>query len=164
MAEVFFGFRNADVPRPLDGFGFLVPAREKRRILGCPWNSSLFRERAPAGHVAVTAFVGGARQPDLTTMTDDAAAQMALDELRGPMQIHGNPVYWNVTRWQRAIPQYELGYSRIMDALTAFEHEHPGIVLAGNYRGGISVGDCVRNAHEIAHDIGRRLAATRQAV
>ncbi len=164
VLSIFLGFRRQDVGHPLDGFGFLVPTLEQRRILGCLWNSSLFVERAPAGHVAVTTFIGGARQPELTTLTDDEAVQTAVDELRGPMQIHGNPVYLKVSRWKRAIPQYELGYARIMDALTAFENEHPGIVFAGNYRGGISVGDCVRNSHEIAGDVGRRLTATRQTV
>ncbi len=65
VATVFTGFRREDVTHPLDGFGLLAPQVEHRRILGTLFSSSLFPQRAPAGHVALTTFVGGSRQPAL---------------------------------------------------------------------------------------------------
>jgi len=59
------GFRRDQLSHPLDGFGFLVPEVERRRVLGAVFSSSLFPERAPAGHVMLTVFVGGTRDPDL---------------------------------------------------------------------------------------------------
>jgi oxygen-dependent protoporphyrinogen oxidase len=143
----------------LDGFGFLIPSKEGRKILGCLWNSCLFGNRAPAGMVALNAFVGGARQPELAGLKDEQIIQLTLDELESIMQYSGKPVYLNITRWKKSIPQYELGYQQKMDILTQFEESHEGIVLAGNYRGGISVGDCVKNAYEIAESVfSRRLS------
>jgi protoporphyrinogen/coproporphyrinogen III oxidase len=160
IISIFLGVRREDIGRRLDGFGFLIPSKEKRKILGCLWNSCLFDNRAPAGMVALNAFIGGSRQPELTTMNDERVIQTTLDELKSIMQLSGKPVYLHLTRWQKSIPQYEVGYQHKMNAVTRFEESQPGIVLAGNYRGGISVGDCVQNAHEIAE----KLSATRMSM
>jgi oxygen-dependent protoporphyrinogen oxidase len=66
----------------------------------------------------------------------------------------------NITRWQKSIPQYEIGYQQKMDMLAQFEESNQGIFLAGNYRGGISVGDCVKNAYEIAEGIYSQILST----
>jgi oxygen-dependent protoporphyrinogen oxidase len=153
IISIFLGVRREDIGRRLDGFGFLIPSKEKRKILGCLWNSCLFDNRAPAGMVAVNAFIGGSRQPELTMMNDERVIQTTVDELKSIMQLSGNPIYLHLTRWQKSIPQYEIGYQQKMEALTQFEESQPGIVLAGNYRGGISVGDCVQNAYEIAEKL-----------
>jgi len=150
IVSIFLGVNRENIGHRLDGFGFLIPSKERRNILGCLWNSCLFAHRAPAGMAALNAFIGGARQPELTTMSDERIIQITLDELKSIMQLSGKPVYLHLTRWQKSIPQYEIGYQHKIDALAQFEESHPGIVLAGNYRGGISVGDCVHNAYEIA--------------
>jgi oxygen-dependent protoporphyrinogen oxidase len=161
IVSIFLGFRREEVGHRLNGFGFLVPSIEKRQILGCLWNSSLFAKRAPAGMVALNAFVGGSRQPELTELDDDRIAEITLDELRLTVQVSGNPVYLKLTRWQKSIPQYELGYQQKTDALTQFEEQQQGLILAGNYRGGIAVGDCVKNAHDIAEKIVEQISAER---
>jgi oxygen-dependent protoporphyrinogen oxidase len=150
IVSIFLGVNRENIGHRLDGFGFLVPSKERRKILGCLWNSCLFAHRAPTGMAALNAFIGGARQPELTTLSDERIIQTTLDELKSIMQLSGNPVYLHLTRWQKSIPQYEIGYQHKIDALAQFEESLPGIVLAGNYRGGISVGDCIQNAHEIA--------------
>jgi protoporphyrinogen/coproporphyrinogen III oxidase len=161
VISIFLGVKREDVGHKLDGFGFLLPSKEKRKILGCLWNSCLFGNRAPAGLVALNAFIGGARQPELTGLNDEQIIQITLDELKSIMQFSGKPVYLNITRWQKSIPQYEIGYQQKMDVLAQFEESNQGILLAGNYRGGISVGDCVQNAHEIAEAVSSRILSTR---
>ncbi len=151
IISLFFGFRREDVKHPLDGFGFLVPTSEKRFILGCLWNSSLFPNRAPAGFVACNAFVGGSRQPHLYELSDDEVTEQTLQDLKNIMHISGKPVYLHITRWEKSIPQYRVGYSEKLEALNYFENKFPGFYFAGNYRGGISVGDCVKNAYELAN-------------
>ncbi len=150
VVSLFLGIRKEDVGIPLDGFGLLVPSKEQRRILGCLWSSSLFPGRAPEGMVAVTTFVGGARQPELTELSDERLCDLVLSELKNCMQLSGKLVYWSVIRWKRAIPQYELGHLQIIDSLQRFEQNNPGLFLCSNYKGGISVGDCVKNAREVA--------------
>jgi oxygen-dependent protoporphyrinogen oxidase len=161
IVSIFLGFRRDKVGHRLNGFGFLVPSIEKRQILGCLWNSSLFARRAPEGMIALNAFIGGSRQPELTELDDDRIAAITLEELKTTMQVSGKPVYLKLTRWQKSIPQYELGYQQKVDALVQFEEQQRGIVLAGNYRGGIAVGDCVKNAHEIAAGIVEQISAGR---
>jgi protoporphyrinogen/coproporphyrinogen III oxidase len=89
----------------------------------------------------------------LASLKDEQIIQITLDELESIMQFSGKPVYLNITRWQKSIPQYELGYQQKMDILAQFEKSNQGLLLAGNYRGGISVGDCVKNAYEIAEHV-----------
>jgi oxygen-dependent protoporphyrinogen oxidase len=161
IVSIFLGVNRENIGHRLDGFGFLIPSKENRKILGCLWNSCLFAHRAPAGMAALNAFIGGARQPELTTLSDEHIIQITLDELKSIMQLSGNPVYLHLTRWQKSIPQYEIGYQHKIDALTQFEESLPGIVLAGNYRGGISVGDCVQNAHEIAKTLSANIMSMR---
>lgn len=150
VASVFLGYRREDVAHPLNGFGFLVPSRERRKILGCLWSSSLFPGRAPEGHVGLTVFLGGGRQPELAGLEEESLRDLADSELKNIVQSRGKPVYWKVTKWPRAIPQYEVGYLDRMQKVTEFEETYPGILFCSNYRGGIAVGDCIRNAEDIA--------------
>jgi oxygen-dependent protoporphyrinogen oxidase len=153
VAEVFLGFPAAAMTRPLDGFGYLIPAKEERRILGTIWSSSLFPGRAPAGHVALTTFVGGSRQPLLAGLDDGELIRTVLEELRAIMGVAGDPVYTNIIRWERAIPQYNLGYQAAMQEIDSLEARMPGLFFCGNFRGGIAVGDCVMSGERTARRI-----------
>lgn len=150
VAEVFLGFRSEQMRRPLDGFGFLVPAKEGRKILGTIWSSALFANRAPRGHVALTTFVGGSRQPELCASDDAALVGTVTDELHSIMGVHGAPVFAKVIRWERAIPQYNMGYGRVLEELEKCEAENPGFYFCSNFKGGIAVGDCVMNGKKVA--------------
>ncbi len=153
VASVFMGYRRSDVDHPLNGFGLLIPSKEGRRILGTLWSSSLFGNRAPDGYAAFTVFVGGARQPEHLTGNDEDLVRLCSDELSATMHILGKPVYYRVTRWEKAIPQYTIGYSRTVEALESFQRGLPGLALCSNYIGGISVGDCVMSARRTADTI-----------
>ncbi len=104
VAEVYLGFPDSAVRRPLDGFGFLIPEKEHRKILGTIWSSVLFRDRSPAGHSAFTSFVGGSRQPELAGLDDTELIALVVQELTPIMNITGTPVFTRVTRWEKAIP------------------------------------------------------------
>ncbi len=158
VAEVFLGYRLDQMTRPLDGFGFLIPAKEKREILGTIWSSAIFTNRAPAGHVALTSFVGGSRQPEILDRDDDRLLETVKSELRAIMGVQGDPVLSRVFRWERAIPQYNLGYGEIVDEINRTEEKHPGLFFCSNYRGGIAVGDCVMNGEKIAGRIRTHVA------
>jgi oxygen-dependent protoporphyrinogen oxidase len=153
VAIVATGFRREQVRHPLDGFGFLVPEKEQRHILGTLWNSTLFPNRAPEGRVLMTTFVGGMRQPDLTNRDDRELHQLVLNELRDILGVSGAPDFMHIRRYQQAIPQYRLGHQRFLDLIDAVEREFPGLHFATNYRGGISVADCIKQAREMATKI-----------
>jgi oxygen-dependent protoporphyrinogen oxidase len=163
VAEVFLGFRNEQLHRPLDGFGYLIPEKEKRTILGTIWSSALFANRAPSGHAALTTFVGGSRQPEVVRQSDDDLVTMVTRELQSIMNVSGTPVFSKVIRWEKAIPQYNLGYHKTIEAIERCEVEHAGLSSKGgyasgvyfcsNFKGGIAVGDCVMNGKKVAEKI-----------
>jgi oxygen-dependent protoporphyrinogen oxidase len=157
VAEVFLGFKKEQVRRPLDGFGFLVPEVEQRNILGTIWSSVLFPNRAPRGCVALTSFVGGARQPNLVLQDENQLAETVCNELRTFMHIEDKPIFKKIIHWEKAIPQYNLGYAKILNAMEQFEQNFRGAFLCGNYRGGIAVGDCVMSAEKIAGQVEEHL-------
>jgi len=148
VAVVFMGFERSAVKHPLDGFGFLIPAREKRQILGSIFSSTIFPARAPQGKVAFTTFVGGTRQPDEALKSDDELKKSVLKDLDDLLGLQDEPVLTKIRRWPRAIPQYQLGYKTVQQLFDDLEKQFPGLYFAGNFRRGISVGDSVLSAHE----------------
>ena len=153
VAEVITGFTPTDGMRALDGFGFLIPKVEKRRILGTIFSSTIFRSRAPEGRVHLTTFIGGMRQPEEALRSDDEIAQTALAEQHALLGTPMTPDFIHVTSWKHAIPQYVHGHLERMAAIDRVEEVHPGLYYCANYRGGISVGDCVKSAHGVVDRI-----------
>ncbi len=154
---VSLGFHRSQVGHPLDGFGVLVPRVEEFHILGCLFVSSMFDGRAPKDHVLLTAFVGGARQPELTDDDDATVADMAHHDLGRLLDIDGEPRFESLTRWDRAIPQYEVGHGVHLDTLDRLEAQLPHVYFAGNYRDGIGmpdlIGSSVTHARRIHNDL-----------
>lgn len=155
VVSVFTGYRRTDVGHPLDGFGALVPQVERGSILGTLFSSTLFPGRAPEGHVALTSFVGGTRQPELAGLNDEEILRVVQSELTRLAGVSATPVYTHLQRWPRAIPQYTLGYARFKNVMTEFEAAAPGFFIGGNARDGISLASCMES--------GRRLAAIARA-
>ncbi len=153
VAMVFLGYKQQPECRPLDGFGFLVPQVENRKILGCIWSSTLFPNRAPANGIALTTFVGGMRQPQLLEQDDQQLSKTVLGELGAILNLKGRPDVIRIKRWEKAIPQYEIGHQSRIATLDNFEANHPGIFISGNYREGISVGDCIVNSEKVTQKV-----------
>jgi len=150
VAVAGLGYRRADVAHPLDGFGFLAPRREGLRILGCLFSSAVFPERAPAGHVALSAFLGGRTDPEAAGLGDDEIFRLILGDLRQALGITGEPVFRHLRRWPRAIPQYEVGHGRFVALAREIEESLPGLAIGGNFLSGVSVPDCIENAVALA--------------
>lgn len=153
VAVVSLGVRREDVAHPLDGFGFLVPRKEGLNLLGCLFPSTLFPGRAPEGHAALVAFVGGRTNPEIVTRDDEAVYATVRQELGRALGLRGEPAFHHVRRWPRAIPQYELGHGRFVARAEEIEKDFPGLRIGGNFLRGISVPDCIRNATALAAEI-----------
>ncbi|WP_372591055.1 protoporphyrinogen oxidase [Guyparkeria sp.] len=153
VASVALGFPPGLVAHPLDGFGVLIPRREKRRTLGALFSSTLFPGRAPAGHKLITAFIGGRQDPEALEMNDAELVRQVQNDLADLLGIEGQPIWHRVNRWPEAIPQYELGHLARMERLDRALEHHPGLSLIGNWRGGIAVGDCLENGRALAEQI-----------
>lgn len=156
VTSLFLGYKRAQVTHPLDGFGLLVPSREQRDVLGVLFSSTLFAERAPPNHVALTVMLGGTRRPDLGLADLPAQLSAARRELAAILGVAGDPVFVRRTVWPRAIPQYDLGYEIHLATLAAAETAHPGLLIGGNVRDGIAVPACLASGESLA---ARALAA-----
>ena len=145
LAVLHLAWPAAAFPAPLAGFGHLVVPASDRRILGAVWSSCLFAGRAPHGEVLLTAFAGGSRDPAAAALSDNELLELAARDLSPALGARSEPRLIRVTRYARAIPQYGLDHESRLEALAQAERRHPGLTFIGNYRGGISVGDVVRN-------------------
>lgn len=160
VASVVLGFRRDDVAHPLDGFGMLIPRCEGFRILGSIFSSSLFPGRAPAGHVCLTSYVGGARSPELAEKSREELFALTLRDLRQLLGISGEPTFQHHVLYPRAIPQYNLGYGKFRALMSEIESNAPGLFLVGHYRDGISVSDCIVSGEKVAARIAQHFATT----
>ncbi|MGB6544655.1 MAG: protoporphyrinogen oxidase [Candidatus Acidiferrales bacterium] len=153
VAVVSTGYARASIGNALDGFGFLVPRSEGVRMLGTVWNSSLFPDRAPQGHVGFASFAGGATDPDICSWPEPEIATQITKELARILRISAPPAVIQVWKYARALPQYNLGHDRIVASLTKFTAAVPGLFLAGNYLAGPSVGACVAQATQTSEAV-----------
>lgn len=150
---IALGFREEQVSHPLDGFGMLTPETEKLHFLGSLFSSTLFPGRAPERHHLLTCFVGGARQLELATESQKKLLPILLRELHELIGLKGDPVFVHDRYWEKAIPQYEMGYGHFLKLAEELEEEHPGLYLEGNFRGGVSVPDCISSGFETARKV-----------
>ena len=157
VASVVRAYARSDVAHPLDGFGFLAPRVEKRRILGTLFSTSMFEGRAPQGTVLLTTYVGGRRDPELALRSEAEIAEIAGDELASLVGASREARLSAVTRWPRAIPQYTLGHANRVGRAERVETVMPGLFLCASYRGGVSAGDCIKSAHRTADAVAAHL-------
>jgi protoporphyrinogen/coproporphyrinogen III oxidase len=157
VAVLVLGFRREDVAHRLDGFGFLVPDVERRNVLGVIFSSTLFPGRAPAGHVLLTAFVGGIRHPDLANADLSTLTARVLDDLRLLLGVRGEPTFRAFQLWPKAIPQYTLSYGRFKEIMDEAERRNPGLGLTGSYREGVAVGEVIAAADQVAERIAAQV-------
>ena len=143
VAVVSLGYRREDVGHSLEGFGFLAPRSSGLRVLGSVWNSSLFPERAPAGHVLLTSFVGGATDPGAAELSSGDLAALVHREVAPVLHIRAAPVFSHVQIYRRALPQYNMGHGERLLALERLRGDLPGLFLVGNYFRGPAIGNCV---------------------
>lgn len=147
------GYDRVDVPRPLDGFGFLVPRGHGVRILGCLWTSTLFPWQAPEGKVLLRVIAGGLPDPEFVDLDDDEALAVVRRDLERTMGIAAEPEMVHHVRWERAIPQYWQGHGERVAHVMAAARRAGGLHLTGNAYHGVGLNDCVRDARRVADEL-----------
>jgi oxygen-dependent protoporphyrinogen oxidase len=142
-ATVSLAYRQSDIPRELDGYGYVIPRREGRKALACTWTSTKFPHRAPEGYALLRVFIGRAGQ-DIPWNEADLL-QLAREELRLTLGIAAEPLLQRVFLWDRAMPQYNLGHPDLLARIESALEKHPGLALAGNGYRGIGIPDCIHS-------------------
>lgn len=148
-----FGYRKQQVGQVLDGFGFLIPSKEQRAILGTIIDSNVFPGRAPEGSVLLRSMVGGARTPELALLPDEELISRVRSDLQDIVGLKAEPDFIRIFRWKRAIPQYLVGHAARLGSIEEKLQRHPGLVLTGNAFKGVSLNDCVVNAAKTAEQL-----------
>ncbi len=159
MAVVAIGFDRSTVKHDLDGFGLLVPSREKRDILGCLWTSSIFPGRAPKECILLRAMLGGASNPKIMELDDEAIVALTLSELRHLLGLRGLPKIVRVIRYSQAIAQYHPGHLALLRGIDLELPHLPGLYLTGSSYRGIAVNSCVKEAENISAQVIEHLAS-----
>jgi oxygen-dependent protoporphyrinogen oxidase len=162
-ATVTLAWRREDIAHRLDGFGFVVPAIERRTTLACTFSSVKFSGRAPAGHVLLRAFVGGALAPENFALDDDAMTGAEISDLRELLGVRRPPLWIIVSRYARSMPQYHVGHLARMGRINVALASIPTLALTGNAYIGAGIPDTIRSANAAADRIASALALTRPA-
>jgi oxygen-dependent protoporphyrinogen oxidase len=149
-ATVVFAFPREAIGHPLKGTGFVVPRAEGISITAGAWISSKWSQRAPEGQALIRAFLGGARDPEVLSKTDQELASAALGDLTKILDIRGLPTLTRVYRWNRSSPQQEVGHAEIVKSIDHQLGRHPGLfVSAAGFRG-VGIPDCIADARATA--------------
>ena len=147
---VALGFDAAGFqPRP-DGHGFLVPKKERRRLLGCTWVGMKFPFRVPEDKIVARCFLGGMEDADVLQESDDAIIDTVTQELREIAGVTAAPRFARVFRWPRSMAQYPVGHPQRLAEMEARARAIPGLSLAGNAYQGIGIPDCIRMGRQAA--------------
>lgn len=166
LAVVALAYRESDLGRPLDGYGYLVAASEGLDTLGVTWESSLFDGRAPRRRVLLRVMMGGSRRPGVAALEAAELVERARRELAGPLGIEAEPLRVWVRRWPQAITQYEIGHGARVEAVRRLAARHPGLVLCGTSYDGASFGSAIASGAGAAERVLAAAAASgpREAV
>lgn len=156
LAVVQVACAAADLPRLPTGFGVLNPRRAGHRMLGWIFGSHVFEGRAPAGGLALTGLVGGAKDPAALELDDTALQALALRELGAIGGGSGlTPVFCRIVRHRDAMPQFNVGHAaRVRAVMGVVRRSLPGLSLAGSWTLGAAVGRCIEQGRAAARIVG----------
>jgi oxygen-dependent protoporphyrinogen oxidase len=152
-ATVNLAYRRADIPHPLDGFGFVVPVIEGRTLLACSFSSVKFSGRAPAGCVLLRGFVGGAMQPEKFALDEERMIEAVRADLRELLGIEKPPLFTHIEKWPRSMAQYHIGHLERINLIMKRLDQLPNLQLAGNAYRGAGIPDCIRSGEAAADNI-----------
>ncbi|HVN30298.1 MAG TPA: protoporphyrinogen oxidase [Candidatus Binataceae bacterium] len=159
-ATVNLAYRMSDFPRAPDGFGFVVPAIENRKIIACSFSSLKFAQRAPEGAVLARTFLGGALQRSMMSLSDAEMIEAAREEMRSLMNVVAEPILTHVERWPDSMPQYAVGHLERVAEIGQRAAALPMFALAGAAYRGVGLPDCVHSGELAAESILSRLNST----
>ena len=149
-ATVSLGWRRADIPHPLDGFGFVVPQIERRPIIAATFSSVKYPGRAPEGFALLRVFMGGSLNEAILEGDDVTMTRVAQAELGELLGIKAPPLFSRVSRYRKAMPQYHVGHLARVDAIEGRLGGLPGLALVGGAYRGVGIADCVRSGEDAA--------------
>lgn len=156
-ATVSLCYKKEMIFHPMNGFGFLVPKPENRKITGATWVSRKFSYRAPDDSVLIRCFLGGSHNEELVYLNDRDMIKMVREELMDIMGISAEPILTRIYRWEKAMPQYTVGHEVRLSILDERLSEHPGIFVTGSAYRGSGISECIKDAQITAEKVLNKL-------
>lgn len=150
VATINLGFYRKDLIQVPPGFGFVVPAVEKRNLIGCTFSSFKYPGRAAEGQFLLRLFLGGADQRELLRLSDSNLEQAVLEVIGEILGIRHRPELVSISRHPASMPQYGVGHLERVERIFKRSDSIPGFYLTGNAYRGIGLPDCIREAEETA--------------
>jgi oxygen-dependent protoporphyrinogen oxidase len=150
---VALGFDAADLACPPVGFGFLVPKKERGKLVACTWVGTKFPHRVPEGKIVARCFLGGMEDAGVLAESDESVLAAVTAELGEITGITARPRFSRIFRWPRSMAQYTVGHRARQTEVEARVAAIPGLYLAGNAYYGIGVPDCIRLGRAAAQKI-----------
>lgn len=156
-ATLNLAYRRAAIPHQLDGFGFVVPFIERRSMIACTFSSVKLAGRAPEGFVLLRVFVGGALQQEMLELPEGELVSRVLSDLRDLLGIEAAPMFSELQRWERSMPQYHVGHLELVAKINERVASLPGLTIAGNAYSGPGLPDCIRSGETAADELLKRV-------
>ena len=157
-AVVFLAYlRSPELQLP-KAHGFLVPRTEGRPINACTFVSSKFPGRSPEEQILIRAYLGGADREDVAAMPDGKLTILVQNELEAILGIKDRPEMTRVYRWEKAMPQYNLGHRDRVYAVEKLLAGAPGLFVAGAAYHGSGIPNCIQSGREAARQAMKILA------
>ena len=152
-AVAVLAYKLSDIKRPIDAFGFVVPALEKKRLIACSFSSEKFPGRAPEGYTVLRAFTGGMLDPGVLDLDDDAIVEKLKSELAPVLGITGEPVFGFLKRYPNSLPQYYVGHLDLVQKIANGVKKLRGLEVAGSAIGGVGIPDCINSGESAAEKV-----------
>ena len=152
-AIVSLTYQRSDISHPLDGFGFVVPAVERRKIISGSFSSVKYAGRAPDGSCLIRVFIGGAMQQELVDLPDDQLREIAETELRELLGIRGDSNHARIARLPNTMPQYYVGHAQRVETIRDRAASKTGLFLTGNAFEGVGIPFCIRGGEQTAEQV-----------
>ena len=151
VIQVCVGIRNTR-SHAFPAFGGLVPSKEQKPVLGILFPSECFEGRAPEGGALYSYFIGGARHADDMQKSDDEIRETVLDLFHSMLKYPADmqPDLIRIFRHERAIPQYWSDSGERFRRIEELQARYPGLILAGNMRDGIGMGNRIHQGAMVA--------------
>jgi protoporphyrinogen/coproporphyrinogen III oxidase len=156
-ATVSLAYHTTELGPLVRGFGFVVPRVEHRDLLAATWTSLKWSHRGPASHTLVRCYVGGVGREAIALADDISMIRRVRDELYAIAGITHEPVYAEVNRWERGMPQYQVGHLQRLDKIQGQLQSYRGLYLTGSAYRGIGIPDCIRDGTETAERVLREV-------
>jgi len=156
---VYLGYSKEKLKNFQENFGFLIPKKEKRKLLGCRFDSCIFPSRAPEKKVLLACILGGAFSPELALADEKDIVKITRQELNDIFGIEAEPEFMKVFRHEKAIPQYTIGHSKRVERIEKLAERYQGLFITGNALRGVSMSDCVKNSAITAEKVVGYLTA-----